>query len=290
MTKSNDTSGEKRAARPTGYLRYGADLDVLLVTKGHPFERDPFFEVFEAWRGISYSAVEQPAAQAFFTPQAAEPYDAIVLYDMPGIEFRPGGAPAFHDPPEAFVAGFRELLDAGKGFVFLHHAIAGWPSWPEYAEILGGSFLYEPATVRGRSRPNSGYRHAVKHRVSAVDPEHPVLEGLSEGFEIEDELYLFEAFEDDVVPLLRSDYEFTGENFYSASLAVRGELFSRRDWTHPPGTNLIGWARSYGASPIVYLAMGDGPAAYANPGFRKALENAVRWVASDAAHEWARSR
>lgn len=290
MADPNDKRDEKRAARPTGYLRYGAELEVLLVTKGHPFERDPFFDVFESWPGISYSAVEQPAAQAFFTPQAADPYDAIVLYDMPGIEFRPGAAPAFHDPPEAFVTGFRELLDAGKGFVFLHHAIAGWPSWPEYAEILGGSFLYEPATVRGRSRPNSGYRHGVKHRVSAVEPGHPVLEGLAEGFEIEDELYLFEAFEDEVVPLLRSDYEFTGENFYSASLAVRGELFSRRDWTHPTGTNLIGWARSSGASPIVYLAMGDGPAAYANPGFRKVLENAVRWVASDAAHDWAKSR
>ena len=71
--------------------------------------------------------------------------------------------------------------------------------------------------------------------------------------------------------------------------AIRGEMFSRRDWAHPPGTNLIGWARRHGASPIVYLAMGDGPNAYANPGFRKVLENAVRWVASEEAHAWAAS-
>ena len=290
MADTTDKSGKERARGPTGFLRYGADLEVLLVTKGHPFERDAFFDIFEAWRGISCSAVEQPAAQAFFTPEAAAPYDALVLYDMPGIEFRPGSAPVLHAPPAAFVKGFHELLEAGKGFVFLHHAIAGWPAWPEYAEILGGSFLYEPAAVRGRDRPNSGYRHGVRHRVSAVEPGHPVLEGLSDGFEIEDELYLFEAFEDEVVPLLRSDYGFVDENFYSASLAVRGEMFSRRDWSHRPGTNLVGWARSVAASPIVYLAMGDGPAAYANPGFRKVLENAVRWVASEAAHDWARSR
>jgi len=278
-----------RPAQPTGFLRYGADLEVLLVTKGHPFEHDAFFSVFESWRNIACSAVDQPAAQAFFNPQAAEPYDAIVLYDMPGIEFRPGGAPVLHEPPADFVAGFEALLEQGQGFVFLHHAIAGWPAWPGYADLLGGSFLYEPATVRGRKRPNSGYRHGVTHRVSPVAPDHPVVAGFADGFEIEDELYLFEAFEDEVVPLLRSDYDFVGDNFYSASLAIRGEMFSRRDWTHPRGTNLIGWARRQGTSPIVYLAMGDGPAAYANPAFRKILENAVRWVASPEAHEWARS-
>jgi type 1 glutamine amidotransferase len=285
-----EPTGRGPAATPTGFLRYGADLEVLVVTKGHPFERDAFFAVFESWRDIACTAVEQPAAQAFFTPEAARPYHAIVLYDMPGIEFRPGAAPVLHAPPPAFVSGLRELLEQGQGFVFLHHAIAGWPAWPEYAEIVGGSFLYEPATARGRSRPDSGYRHGAKHRVSTVSPDHPVLAGLRDGFEIEDELYLFEAFEDDVVPLLRSDYDFVDENFFSAALAVRGEMFSRRGWSHPPGTNLVAWARRQGRSPIVTLAMGDGPTAYANPGFRKLVENAVRWVASPEAHEWARSR
>jgi len=273
-----------------GFLRYGADHEVLLVTKGHPFERDAFFGVFESWPDIACTAVEQPAAQAFFNPQAARPYDAFVLYDMPGIEFRRGAGPRFHAPTPDFVKGFHELLEQGQGFVFLHHAIAGWPAWPEYADILGGSFLYEPATVHGRSRPDSGYRHGVTHHVSVVDPAHPVVEGVDDGFEIEDELYLFEAFEDDLVPLLRSDYDFVDENFFSASLAIRGEMFSRRDWSHPPGTNLIGWARRHAASPIVYLAMGDGPAAYANPAFAKLLENAIRWVASPEAHAWARAR
>lgn len=285
----SESSDRVPAAAPAGFLRYGAGLEVLLATKGHPFERDAFFSVFESWSDIACTAVEQPAAQAFFTPEAAQPYDAIVLYDMPGIEFRPGDGPVFHAPPPSFVKGFHELLAHGQGFVFLHHALAGWPAWPEYAEILGGSFLYEPATVRGRSRPCSGYRHGAKHRVSAVAPEHPVLAGLQDGFEVEDELYLFEAFEDDVVPLLRSDYEFVDANFFSAALAVRGEMFSRRDWSHPPGTNLVAWARRHGASPIVYLGMGDGPTAYSNPGFRKLVENAVRWVASPEAHAWARS-
>ena len=70
----------------------------------------------------------------FFSPQNARGYDAFVLYDMPGIEFSPSGV-RFHEPPEQYKRDFLELLETGHGFVFLHHAIAGWPTWPEYAEI-----------------------------------------------------------------------------------------------------------------------------------------------------------
>jgi len=41
-------SSEPRGGAPAGFARFGAELEVLLVTKGHPFERDPFFAVFAA--------------------------------------------------------------------------------------------------------------------------------------------------------------------------------------------------------------------------------------------------
>jgi type 1 glutamine amidotransferase len=263
-------------------IRYDAPLQVLTVTKGHPFERDAFFAIFEGFPDIAYTSVEQPAAQAFFTPAMAAPYDAFVLYDMPGIEFRRGAPPVLHDPPAAYVRGFLELLDAGHGFVFLHHAIAGWPSWPEYAEILGGRFLYQAGRLRDRELPDSGYRHGVKHRVSAAAPEHPVLEGLEGGFEIEDELYLFRAFESDVTPLLRSDAIFSDSEFYSAARALEGKLYSSEGWSHPSGTDLVAWTHRYRGSPIVYIACGDGPTAYANDSLRRLIGNAIRWVARES--------
>ena len=269
-----------------GILRTDVEVNALLVTKGHPFERDAFFAAFESWPNIACTAVEQPAAQVFFSPEAAAPWDAFVLYDMPGIEFRPGG-PLFHEPPAALVTGLRALLEAGQGFVFLHHAIAGWPAWEEYAEIVGGRFHYRPATLRGVRWPDSGYRHGVRHRVTAVDPKHPVLAGLEDGFELEDELYLCPIFEDDVVPLLRSDHAFVDSGFYSAALALEGKMFSNEGWSHPPGSNLVGWAQRRGRSPIVTLTCGDGPAAYENPAFRRLVANAIRWVASPQAHAWA---
>jgi type 1 glutamine amidotransferase len=269
-----------------GVLRGDADLNALLITKGHPFERDAFFKMFESWSDIACTAVEQPAAQAFFDPELARSWDAFVFYDMPGIEFRPDG-PVFHDPPAQLKENFLELIEAGQGLVFLHHALAGWPTWPEYADILGGRFLYRPASLRGAQWPDSGYRHEISHRVSVVDPKHPVVAGLGEGFEILDEVYLCPVFEADVVPLLRSDHAFVDSNFYSSARAVRGEMFSREGWSHPPGSNLIGWAQRRGRSPIVTLTCGDGPDAYANPAFRKLVGNAIRWVASPEAHKWA---
>ena len=40
------------------------ERNVLLVTKGHPFEREPFFQVFDEMPGVNWTHVEQPAARA----------------------------------------------------------------------------------------------------------------------------------------------------------------------------------------------------------------------------------
>ena len=102
-----------------------------------------------------------------------------------------------------------------------------------------------------------------------------------------DELYLCPIFEDDVIPLLGSDYRFDADNFYSASRAVAGEMNTRTGWTHPPGCNLVGWVKRHGNSPIVYLQGGDDATAMTNPHFRQLVHNAVRWVSSDEARVWA---
>ncbi|MCR9279817.1 MAG: ThuA domain-containing protein [Pseudomonadaceae bacterium] len=254
------------------------DKEILLVTKGHPFEKQPFFDVFDEMQGVGYTHVEQPAAQALFSVEEAARFDAFVLYDMPGISFHGDSGPAFAEPSDRFKRRFLELLDAGYGFVFLHHAIAGWPAWPEYAEIVGGRFLYLPGELRGVARQDSGYRHGVDHTVSVV-ADHPITAGLPKQFDITDELYLYEVFEEDVTPLLASNYGFAKENFYSAARVVRdGKMFDNEGWEHEPGSNLIGWCKTYGKSRIVYLQCGDDPIAYANENFQKLLSNAIDWV------------
>ena len=69
-----------------GIIDYHSPLNVLISVNGHPYERDPFAAVFESLEGIRHTFVEQPASQAFSNPDAAEPWDVLVFYDMPGID------------------------------------------------------------------------------------------------------------------------------------------------------------------------------------------------------------
>jgi len=212
-------------------------------------------------------------------PQSMAGYDALVLYDMPGLDFRVAYPPALVEPEPEVKAGFRALLEAGMGVVALHHAIAGWPAWPEYADWLGGRFLYRPDMLRGEARLDSGYRHDVAYEAEAAAPGHPVLEGVPERFPLTDELYLYEVFEAEVQPLLRARQTFDAEGFYSAEQAVQGRMFSNVGWAHPPGPDLIGWTRQALSSRLVYLQPGDGPPTYADPHYRRLVNNAIRWVA-----------
>lgn len=270
-------------------INYSASRQLLVTARGHPYERDAFATLFDGLDDFSWSLVEQPAAQYLFNSSLGAHVAACVCYDMPGVDFTADEAPALIEPDSEFQRGLLSLLEAGMGMVFLHHSIAAWPAWEEYANIVGGRFHYRPAELRGQAWPDSGYRHKVTHRIRVV-AEHPVTEGLPEAFEMTDELYLCAVFTDDVEPLLRSDYRFEDDNFYSAKRAVEGQMYSREGWQHPRGSNLVGWIKHYRNSPIVYIQGGDDAEAYASEHFRALIHNAVRWVASAEAHRWARER
>jgi len=261
-------------------IRHRAPLQCLVAVRGHPFDRTAFDAMFQAMEGISATMVDQPAAGLLMNPHAMRGFDALVLYDMPGLDFEAGeGAPAYLDPPEAVRRGFKALLEDGKGVVALHHALAGWPTWPEFHEWIGGQFLYHPGEVRGHIVCDSGYAHDVSYDAEVV-ADHPVTAGLPPRFSLTDEPYLAQIFVDEVTPLLRADLPFTRDRFFSADLAVRGRMYAREGWGHPPGCNLVGWTKQAINSRLVYLQPGDGLSAYDNPHYRRLVENAIRWVAS----------
>lgn len=261
-------------------IQHRAPLQVLVAVRGHPFDRTAFDAVFQGMQGIAATMVDQPAAALLMNPEGMRDFDALVLYDMPGLDFEaPQYAPEYREPTPALKEGFRALLEQGKGVVALHHALAGWPTWGEYHDWLGGQFFYHPGEARGMAVPDSGYCHDVTHEVSVV-ADHPVTAGLPTSFTLTDELYLGQVFEDGVTPLLRSNAVFDRDHFWSAELAVAGRMHCREGWEHPAGSNLVGWTRQALNSRLVYLQPGDGPATYENPHYRQLVENAIRWVAA----------
>lgn len=263
-------------------------IRVLVVTGGHSFDADSFFAAVDAVPGIEWTHGNRSEVVERLR---ADDLDVVLRYDMPGITFTRGEPPVeTNDPTAEEIAAMAELLAAGTGMVFLHHAIAGWPRWPEFAEIVGGRFHYQPAELRGDRWPASGYRHDVRHRISVVEPDHPICAGVPLSFPLVDEVYLCPVFAADVVPLLRSDHRFEADEFFSADLAVRGRRDANDGWTHPPGSDLVGWVKHHDRAPIVYFQFGDGPSAHGDANVRRLLGNALHWAASAEARGWALRR
>ena len=163
-------------------------LRILQVTKGHPFEREPFLAIFDDDATIAYEHVEHPEAQLRWHPDRLGDVDSIVFYDMPGLQFTRGDPPVellAPDPP--FVAGFEALLAHGVGIVMLHHSIASWPTWPRDAQVVGGRFHYDAGDLWGQRWPDSGYLLDVTHTVEVLAADHPLRRGLPAAFELHDD-------------------------------------------------------------------------------------------------------
>ncbi len=262
---------------------------VLVLTGGHRVDLDALFAMMAAIcdeRGWPWAHARQPSAQAWLTPDAAGAWDAVLCHDIPGLRLQRGAPPEPCGPDDATRTALIELLRRGQGLVVTHHSLAGWPAWDGWARALGGRFLYAPGSVNGTAWPSSGTT-ITSYRVRVVATDHPVCAGVGD-FELTDELYLCPVFTDAVVPLLRADADFDGSRFVSTYEHVLYGADAAPDCsTHPPGTDLIGWATVAERSPVVYLQPGDSGATFALGPYRRLVANALAWVASPEAHAWA---
>ena len=259
---------------------------LLVLSGGHPYD-EPAFEALLAGLGDwSIRHLVHPDAEIAIAGGAADEADAMLFYDMAGYEFSDGEAKT-RLPSAGFQEALLRRFARGHGAVMMHHALADWADWPEWSEIVGGRFLYTPGDVRGVPSLDSGYRHDVTYVAETV-PGHPVTAGLPDCFEVTDELYLAEIFEDEVTALVRARHSFVAENFYSAAHAVAGRMFDNEDWPHPEGSSLIAWARYRGSAPIVYIQCGDGPESYGNANIGRLIANALEWTAASRREEQGR--
>ncbi|WP_299195515.1 ThuA domain-containing protein [uncultured Erythrobacter sp.] len=252
---------------------------LLVLSGGHPYEAEPFEQLIHSLGDWDVTHLVHPEAEEAVGEGAAKDADALLFYDMGGYIFADDWVTS-RPPSEAYRRAIIDRFASGRGAVAMHHALAGWADWPEWHDMLGGRFLYTPGKVRGAPSPDSGYRHDVDYTAQVV-ADHPVTAGLPAEFPMCDELYLAHVFEDDVTPLIRSSHTFTRDNFYSATLAISGTLYSNEGWEHPDGSNLVAWHKQVGAAPLVYLQFGDTPETYANPHMRKALSNALHFIAGE---------
>jgi putative heme-binding domain-containing protein len=156
----------------------------------------------------------------------------------------------FFDTPD-YRKALIDFAAAGKGLVILHPGTwYGYGQWPELnATIVGGG-------ARGHDR-------IARFSVTVVQPAHPVMQGVAASFEVEDELYWFNA-ETDKVPAGTTAIDVLAET----SPSVR---YKR---PHPAV-----WATRHPTARVVGITIGHDERVHGLDAFKTLLANAVRWAA-----------
>ena len=212
-------------------------LHILIVTGGHGFREVPFYQMFDSLGNISYDKLVQPKANELIASPVVDKYDALVFYDM------------YDSITPLQKQAYVELLQKGKAMIFLHHSLVSYQGWDEFQTIVGGKY-YEKATVVKGDTMKSSYQHDVVIPVKIEDRQHPVNKGLKD-FEIYDEVYGHFGIQPTIRPLLST--------------------------SHPGSSRYIAWINPYGQSDVLFIQLGHGPEAFANPNYRKLLRQGIEW-------------
>lgn len=213
--------------------------NILIMTGGHSFEREAFFDMFNSFSDIEWAEAVQPKANELYASPLMDQYDALVFYDM------------VQEITAEQKAAFIKRLEKGKGVLFLHHSLASYQEWDEFEKIIGGHYHLESDSTREKVLPLSTYQHDVDIPVKIVDPEHPIATRLDD-FVIHDEVY--------------------------GNFLVLPEVHPLLSTSHPASGKIIGWTNFYGNSRIVYIQLGHDHHAYENPNYRRLVRQAIDWV------------
>jgi uncharacterized protein len=220
-----------------------SSIKIAVVTGGHPFDVQPFHQLFASLNGIE-AYIQHTDEFASEPDEVRDGYDAVVAYSM------------FRDTPQDNLlwytgkpkSAFERLWERGQGIILLHHAVLAYRDWPEWDDLAGM-----------KQRVMRSYHPNEQVRVEIRDPGHAIARDLS-AWEMFDETYLLDnAALPDGIP--------------------GNHIFLSTD--HPNSMKPLGWTRQYRQSKVFCFVSGHGAVTYENPGFRKTLANGIRWVVKE---------
>ena len=90
----------------------------MVVTKGHTYEREPFFQMWDSWGSdITWSHVEHPAADVMLSPKYSKLFDVYAFFDLggPGVGSRAGQPPPTNVPARIVQDREQPVLSAAVG-------------------------------------------------------------------------------------------------------------------------------------------------------------------------------
>lgn len=161
--------------------------------------------------------------------------------------------------PAAGPDAMMDLLDwirAGGGFLGFHCASDTWhrernqfaPESP-YLDMLGGEFRDHGAQFEGT--------------LKVVDPTHPTMAHVKDGWRINDEWYLFNGLQDASMHVL--------------ALLEPGEEREKQEKYQVPAYPVI-WCSAPGEGRVFYNAMGHREDVWSNPDFQQLFLDSLAWT------------
>lgn len=215
-------------------------IKVVIVTGGHDFDREPFFELFDSFEDIEYVEAVQSDESELFEDISGWNYDLIVLYNMTQ-EISPRRQ-----------ENFIKLLEEGVGVLAIHHSIGAFQGWPEYKRIIGSKFYLEETQEDGVVYKVGSYKHDADFTLYVKDSHHPVTRGFKD-FLIHDETYKGCVFEPNNRVLLTTNY--------------------------PTSDEAVCWVRNYKGGRVCYVQVGHGPGVFFDENYRQLICQAIGWCA-----------
>jgi len=172
--------------------------------------------------------------------------DAL-FWRMVGDAYGPWRERWAYSPPEVTRDAITEFVGNGGGLVALHTTAICFDDWPEWGDIVGGSWRWGVS-----SHPPFG---AVEARVVA---DHPVIAGVGATFALHDEVY--------------------GDLFVRPEVDVLAVAKRTADDADQP----VLWAHRYGRGRVVYNGFGHDVASIEHPVNAQILTQAINWVRGGA--------
>lgn len=228
---------------------------------------DPMFFGMEVW------PIDQPASFAALAPAAAQPRrggspaagrgalgGGTERDEPPDYPWEPsGGRPhpgydvlVLNDQlnwPDATRSLARQAVEAGRGFVLLHHSLGDnqdWPWW--YEEVTGGLLVLNAVNGKKPSTVSSAARLDVRPVGT-----HPILRHVT-------------------------PFELTGEEVYK-NMWQSPKITPLLQTTHSGSDSVVAWIGVHPAARVVCIQPGTSRETHRHPSYRMLVRNSILWAA-----------
>jgi type 1 glutamine amidotransferase len=144
----------------------------------------------------------------------------------------------------------RSFVESGGGILSLHHAIVDYTDWPWwYEKVTGGKYFVEPIEDHSASHFKEDEEFLVT--IAQGKHNHPVVKGIGPLW-VYDELYRGMYLSPDIEVLMET--------------------------SHPANDRPVVYVGPHQKARVVYIQLGHSDDTMKDPGFRKLVSNAVKWI------------